>query len=429
MINLKKVFDINSEWESNSIRLKAVLSDLYPNNKRDINLLVNVKECGIADNIKALTRMSNAQLMAFAAVINDEYGIQIEYAIEAIKTWTEAYDVEVEKEAITPVDSRMYYGESIDLEDEDDEDYDEYECEIEEQSSLDVYIDDYKQTKSLKSCCCIIDICYQYAIDLEKEYTKATQDKYFKICEKHLQDLIKMRKKGKVEEYYTPLAQYVLGNLYYFKGDLAGAIKCYKEASEWKGFEGCEEEWPDDRIELKQYIHLNMYYIYQVLGIDSGMRAEERVIPKIIEPDLNYCIRYHDELGRKIKMDPSFGLQKFEIGNDGVGSSTNQSMYEFYSNQIVKYKNWKQNPTFYSMKITFSDYDSFVILSLGDAVYPNKWGGVSVTMTTEEMEIDTSLNRFVLKDQYSFDGEVILFDNISEAKRLYKDKIRLLYLK
>lgn len=50
-------------------------------------------------------------------------------------------------------------------------------------------------------------------------------------------------------------------------------------------------------------------------------------------------------------------------------------------------------------------------------------------MTTEEMEIDTSLNRFVLKDQYSFDGEVILFDNISEAKRLYKDKIRLLYLK
>ena len=148
MINLKKVFDINSEWESNSIRLKAVLSDLYPNNKRDINLLVNVKECGIADNIKALTRMSNAQLMAFAAVINDEYGIQIEYAIEAIKTWAEAYDVEVEKESITPVDSRMYYGESIDLEDEDDEDYDEYECEIEEQSSLDVYIDDYKQQKA-----------------------------------------------------------------------------------------------------------------------------------------------------------------------------------------------------------------------------------------------------------------------------------------
>lgn len=96
MIDLKAVIERNPEWGRSSVKLKNVLNDLYPNERREINLITNALECGVAEEISHTNIIDELLLNKSIAVLEDEYGIQRDMAIIAIEAWASAYGVEFE---------------------------------------------------------------------------------------------------------------------------------------------------------------------------------------------------------------------------------------------------------------------------------------------------------------------------------------------
>lgn len=101
-IDLKKVVSyIHTDLSRQNVR--AVISDLYPEETLWRNLLSSVVACGIVKEIQNTPVISRQRYNVFVKRLLDEYGIQESYVHEALGKWIEIYsklDKDVEPKVI-----------------------------------------------------------------------------------------------------------------------------------------------------------------------------------------------------------------------------------------------------------------------------------------------------------------------------------------
>lgn len=79
-------------------KLSAILRDLYPSERREINIVLDIYECGIADKIKQLKSIDALQVQAFCRQLEVEYALPAQYALRGIALWLEVYSVPIQKD-------------------------------------------------------------------------------------------------------------------------------------------------------------------------------------------------------------------------------------------------------------------------------------------------------------------------------------------
>lgn len=93
MIDLKKILKQHANCISSRAAFKSVLMDEYPTEKRMINILTILFECGVANRIKERKSIDANHMQALIAQVENEYGISGQYSQEAILVWAAAFDV------------------------------------------------------------------------------------------------------------------------------------------------------------------------------------------------------------------------------------------------------------------------------------------------------------------------------------------------
>lgn len=97
MIDLKMVLEKYPDCMETRMKLSGLLRDLYPEEKRLVNIALDVYQCGIPARIAGLTEIDAMQLRAFIKLLDDEHGLQEQYALQGIALWAAAYGVKLEK--------------------------------------------------------------------------------------------------------------------------------------------------------------------------------------------------------------------------------------------------------------------------------------------------------------------------------------------
>ena len=91
MIELKPALLRCQGWQNNSMQLRSVLRDLYPNNKREINVIITVLESGIADRIQREAQINEIIIEKYLVLLDEDY------AAEAIESWSRAFGIIFER--------------------------------------------------------------------------------------------------------------------------------------------------------------------------------------------------------------------------------------------------------------------------------------------------------------------------------------------
>lgn len=95
MIDLKGVLAKYPDCLDTRTRLAGLLRDLYPDEKRMVNVILAVYQSGIAARIAGVAEIDAAQLHSFAQLLDDEHGLQKQYAVQGIELWAKAYGIKV----------------------------------------------------------------------------------------------------------------------------------------------------------------------------------------------------------------------------------------------------------------------------------------------------------------------------------------------
>lgn len=66
-MNLRIILNQYPQCLESRAKLSAILRDLYPSERREINIVLDIYECGIADKIKHLKNIDALQVQAFVA--------------------------------------------------------------------------------------------------------------------------------------------------------------------------------------------------------------------------------------------------------------------------------------------------------------------------------------------------------------------------
>ena len=97
MIDLKSILAQHPNCLSSRASFKSVLMDKYPSEKRTVNILTILFECGVANKIKSKRSIDTNEMQGLITQIENEYGITGHYSQDAILIWAEAFDVKAEK--------------------------------------------------------------------------------------------------------------------------------------------------------------------------------------------------------------------------------------------------------------------------------------------------------------------------------------------
>lgn len=100
MIDIKQIVENNPDCLLSRSRLKGILKDYFPNEKREINVVLAVYESGIAENIRRNKDISAVRVTQFLKQIEAEFGIASQYAIEGIQIWASVYGLSVDSAAV-----------------------------------------------------------------------------------------------------------------------------------------------------------------------------------------------------------------------------------------------------------------------------------------------------------------------------------------
>lgn len=93
MIDLKSILQKHPNCLSSRSAFKSVLMDKYPSEKRMVNILTILYECGVANKIKAKNRIDSNEMQSLIAQIENEYGISAQYSQDAVIIWATAYGI------------------------------------------------------------------------------------------------------------------------------------------------------------------------------------------------------------------------------------------------------------------------------------------------------------------------------------------------
>lgn len=93
MIDLKMILQQHPNCLNSRASFKSVLMDKYPTERRMVNILTILFECGVANKIKIKRSIDANEIQGLIAQIENEYGISGRYSQDAILTWASAFDV------------------------------------------------------------------------------------------------------------------------------------------------------------------------------------------------------------------------------------------------------------------------------------------------------------------------------------------------
>ena len=96
-MNLRIIFERYPQCLESRAKLSAILRDLYPNERREINIILDIYECGIANNISQLENIDVLQLQTFCRQLEIEYALPKKFALGGLALWLEAYNVPIQK--------------------------------------------------------------------------------------------------------------------------------------------------------------------------------------------------------------------------------------------------------------------------------------------------------------------------------------------
>lgn len=91
MIDLKTILKQNPSCLNSRATFKSVLLDKYPSEKRMVNILTILFECGIASKIKAKKIISPNDMQSLLTQVENEYGLPAKYTQDAILIWAAAF--------------------------------------------------------------------------------------------------------------------------------------------------------------------------------------------------------------------------------------------------------------------------------------------------------------------------------------------------
>lgn len=93
MIDLKNILQSNTGCLSSRASFKAVLMDKYPGEKRTVNILTIMYECGIVQKIKSKSMLGENDFQAILLQLENDYGIVAKYSSECVTIWADALGV------------------------------------------------------------------------------------------------------------------------------------------------------------------------------------------------------------------------------------------------------------------------------------------------------------------------------------------------
>ncbi len=97
-IDLKKIIRQYPDCLVNKTKFKAILSDCYPDMKRDINIIFIIYECGILAKLRDKTFINSIEYTSYVSQLEDEYGINPSYSKIAIDTWAQALQITIKSQ-------------------------------------------------------------------------------------------------------------------------------------------------------------------------------------------------------------------------------------------------------------------------------------------------------------------------------------------
>lgn len=106
MIDLKNILRLHLNCLSSRASFKSVLMDSYPDEKRTVNILTIMFECGIVQKIKSKSVLGENDFQALLLHLENDYGIVSKYSGESIRIWADALGVVVQvtsKQTSTPI--------------------------------------------------------------------------------------------------------------------------------------------------------------------------------------------------------------------------------------------------------------------------------------------------------------------------------------
>lgn len=95
MIDLKKITDVAPNAFSGRSVLRSVLLDQYPEQRRMINVITLILECGISDKIKTAEKLDEYEIVRLCSQLEREYGITAQYSREPLIIWANFYSIPV----------------------------------------------------------------------------------------------------------------------------------------------------------------------------------------------------------------------------------------------------------------------------------------------------------------------------------------------
>ena len=101
-MNLRIVINQYPQCLESRAKLSAILRDLYPTERREINLILNVYECGIADKISHLHSIDAMQAQIFCRQLEVEYSLSTKAALWGLSLWLEAYQIPLQHNSPAP---------------------------------------------------------------------------------------------------------------------------------------------------------------------------------------------------------------------------------------------------------------------------------------------------------------------------------------
>ncbi len=96
MINITPVIANYKDFLRDRTKLYALLYDLYPTERRDRNILMSIYDMGIVDRIQNTNQISVPQMVVYAKIVEDAYGINRDLVLEGLSAWINALGISTE---------------------------------------------------------------------------------------------------------------------------------------------------------------------------------------------------------------------------------------------------------------------------------------------------------------------------------------------
>lgn len=95
-IELRKIIERYPGILENKNQFRNILKDLYPETMREVNIIINALDAGIASQISSTDIMREQDIRRHLIILEKLYGIAPQYGIEALYSWADAFDIKYE---------------------------------------------------------------------------------------------------------------------------------------------------------------------------------------------------------------------------------------------------------------------------------------------------------------------------------------------